>query len=99
MNQQIKDDPEQAYVVEFDAYFNTSYAKDIFLGYPSSQSYQDYYDGKRDVVKKMNIKSFMDTEGFYIIISVNHGDETFPHEWKTLKSMVNGEMVYYKDSL
>ena len=99
VNQQIKDDPEQAYAVDSDAYFSTSYAKDIFTGYPSSQSYQDYYDGKRDVVKKMDIKSFMDTQGFYIIISINHGDETFPHEWKTLKSMVNGEKVYYKDSL
>ena len=99
VNQQIKDDPEQTYAVASDAYFSTSYAKDIFSGYPCSQSYQDYYDGKRDVVKRMDIKSFMDTEGFYIIISVNHGDETFPHEWKTLKSMVNGEKEYYKDSL
>lgn len=99
VNQQIKDDPEQAYEVVSDAYFNTSYAKNMFSGYPSSQSYQDYYDGKRDVVKKMDIKSYMDPEGFYIIISVNHGDETFPHEWKTLKSMVNGEKVYYKEPL
>ena len=99
VKQQIKDDPEQAYMVMSDAYFSTSYAKDIFLGYPSSQSYQDYYDGKRDVVKKMNIKSFMDTEGFYVIISINHGDETFPHEWKTLKSMVNDKKEYYKDPL
>ncbi len=99
VNQQIKDDPEQAYEVESDAYFNTSYAKNMFSGYPSSQSYQDYYDGKRDVVKKMDIKSHMDTEGFYIIISVNHGDDSFPFEWKTLKSMVNGEKVYYKEPL
>lgn len=99
VNQQIKDDPEQAYEVESDAYFNTSYAKNMFSGYPSSQSYQDYYDGKRGVVKKMDIKSHMDTEGFYIIISVNHGDDSFPFEWKTLKSMVNGEKVYYKDPL
>lgn len=99
VNQQIKDDPEQAYAVASDAYFSASYAKDIFSGYPCSQSYQDYYDGKCDVVKRMDIKSFMDTEGFYIIISINHGDETFPHEWKTLKSMVNGEKVYYKEPL
>lgn len=99
VNQQIKDDPEQAYEVVSDAYFNTSYAKNMFSGCPSSQSYQDYYDGKRDVVKKMDIKSYMDPEGFYIIISINHGDETFPHEWKTLKSMVNGEKVYYKEPL
>ena len=30
---------------------------------------------------------------------VNHGDDSFPFEWKTLKSMVNGEKVYYKDAL
>lgn len=99
VNQQIKDDPEQAYEVVSDAYFNTSYAKNMFSGYPSSQSYQDYYDGKRDVMKKMDIKSHMDTEGFYIIIGVNHGDDSFPFEWKTLKSMVNDKKEYYKEPL
>ena len=87
------------YAVASDAYFSTSYAKDIFSGRPCSRSYQDYYDGKRDVVKKMDIKSFMDTEGFYIIISINHGDKTFPYEWKSLKSMVNGKKEYYKEAL
>ncbi|MBQ0021092.1 MAG: hypothetical protein KBT39_11305 [Bacteroidales bacterium] len=99
VNQQIKDDPEQAYEVVSDAYFGTNYAIDIFSGYPCSQSYQDYYEGKCDVVKKMDIKSYMDTDGFYIIINVYQGDNTFPYEWKTLKSMVNGKKEYYKEAL
>lgn len=99
VNQQIKDDPEQAYVVMSDANFGISSPIAIFTGYPCSQSFKEHYEGKRDAVKRMDIQSFMDYDGFYIIINVHQGDNTFPYEWKTLKSMVNGKKEYYKEAL
>ena len=47
----------------------------------------------------MTIDTIMDEAGFYIIINVWEDDECFPMEWKTLKEMVNGKKVYYKDKL
>lgn len=96
--QQIKDNPEQAYSVMSDAYFGTQ-PIELFTAYPCAQSYKDYQEGKRNRVEQMSIMSYMDPDGFYIILNVRHGDDTFPYEWKTLKSMVNGEKVYYKEPL
>lgn len=98
--QQIKADPVQAYSVMPDADFSTNILfGDIFSAYPCPQTIQDYYEGKRKSVEMFDIKTYMDPDGFYIILNVHQGDNTFPYEWKSLKEFVNGKKVYYKDSL
>ena len=47
----------------------------------------------------MTIDTMMDEEGFYILINVYEDDEVVPGDWKTLKEVINGKKVYYKDKL
>ena len=47
--------------------------------------------------KSMTIDSIMDEYGFYILINIWDDDEYLPCDWKHLKEMVNGKIVYCKD--
>lgn len=99
VNQVIEEDPTQAFEVVSCASFGTSIPMEIFSAHASHQTLKDYHDGKREAVEMMNIKTYMDQDGFFVIVNVYKGDNTFPYEWKKLKSMVNGKLEYYKDSL
>lgn len=99
VRQHIADDPQQAYEVISDARFGAASLIDILSTYPCSQTYNDLFNGKREAVERLEIQSYMDSDGFYIITNLYRGDNSFPHEWKSLKSMVNGRKEYYKESL
>lgn len=100
IRQQIADDPQQIYWMLCDERFFINNVDRVFRAGFSSTSFRDFFAGKRKRPEDMEIKTYMDLDGFYIIISVHRGSgEIFPREWKTLKSIVNGKMTYYKDSL
>lgn len=99
IRQQIDADPYQAYEVVYDAYFGTSVPTTIFSALPCSETIIAYRKDKTMAVKTMEIKTYMDPDGSYFIFNECQGDDTFPYEWKTLKEFINGNKVYYKDSL
>ena len=99
IRQQIDADPYQAYEVVYDAYFGTSVPTTIFTALPCSETIIAYRKDKTMAVKTMEIKTYMDPDGFYFIFNECQGEDTFPYEWKTLKEFINGKKVYYKDSL
>lgn len=99
IRQQIGDDPQQIYWMLCDERFFFKHADRVFQAGFSSTSFRDFLAGKRKRPEEIEIMTCMDLDGFYIITNVYHGSYVFPMEWKTLKSIVNGKMTYYKDSL
>lgn len=94
VRQYIAEHPQEAYTVCSDEYFSPLIFETMFKG----GTYEYEYTLTRPRTS-MTIDTRMDEEGFYILINVFEDDEVVPGEWKTLKEMVNGKKVYYKDKL
>ena len=94
VRQYIAEHPREAYTVCSDEYFSPLIFETMFKG----GTYEYEYNLERPRTS-MTIDTMMDEEGFYILINVFEDDEVIPGEWKTLKEMVNGKKVYYKDKL
>ena len=94
VRQYIAEHPREAYTVCSDEYFSPLIFETMFKG--GTYEFEYTLDRPRT---SMTIDTRMDEEGFYILINVFEDDEVVPSEWKTLKEMVNGKKVYYKDKL
>ena len=94
VRQYIAEHPQEAYTVCSDEYFPPRIFETMFKG--GTYEFEYTLDRPRT---SMTIDTMMDEEGFYILINVFEDDEVVPGEWKTLKEMVNGKKVYYKDKL
>ena len=94
VRQYIAEHPREAYTVCSDEYFPPRIFETMFKG--GTYEFEYTLDRPRT---SMTIDTMMDEEGFYILINVFEDDEVVPGEWKTLKEMVNGKKVYYKDKL
>lgn len=94
VRQYIAEHPQEAYTVCSDEYFPPRIFETMFKG--GTYEFEYTLDRPRT---SMTIDTRMDEEGFYILINVFEDDEVVPGEWKTLKEMVNGKKVYYKDKL
>ena len=92
--QYIAEHPREAYTVCSDEYFSPLIFETMFKG--GTYEYEYTLDRPRT---SMTIDTMMDEEGFYILVNVFDDDEVVPSEWKTLKEMINGKRVYYKDKL
>jgi len=92
--QYIAEHPREAYTICSDEYFQPLIFETMFKG----GTYEFEYNLERPRTS-MTIDTMMDEEGFYILINVYEDDEVLPDEWKTLKEMINGKKVYYKDKL
>ena len=90
VRQHIVDHPKEAYTICSDEYFPPLNSARMFRG----EAYRNM--GEIDEPRKsMTIDALMDENGFYIFINVWDDDEYFPFDWKRLKEMVNGKMVYF----
>ena len=94
VRQYIAEHPREAYTVCSDEYFPPRIFETMFKG--GTHEYEYTLDRPRT---SMTIDTMMDEEGFYILVNVFDDDELVPGEWKTLKEMINGKKVYYKDKL
>lgn len=94
VRQYIAEHPQEAYTVCSDEYFPPRIFETMFKG--GTYEFEYTLDRPRT---SMTIDTRMDEEGFYILINVFEDDEVVPGEWKTLKEMINGKKVYYKDKL
>ena len=94
VRQHVAEHPREAYTIYSDEYFPPQNVETIF----KCGTYEYEYNLERPRTS-MTIDTTMDEEGFYILINVYEDDEVLPSEWKTLKEMVNGKKVYYKDKL
>ena len=94
VRQHVAEHPREAYTIYSDEYFPPQNVETMFKG----GTYEYEYNLERPRTS-MTIDTTMDEEGFYILINVYEDDEVLPSEWKTLKEMVNGKKVYYKDKL
>jgi hypothetical protein len=92
--QHIAEHPREAYTICSDEYFPPLTFETMFKG----GTYEYEYNLERPRTS-MTIDTMMDEEGFYILINVYEDDEVVPGEWKTLKEVINGKKVYYKDKL
>ena len=94
VRQYIAEHPREAYTVCSDEYFPPRIFETMFKG--GTYEYEYTLDRPRT---SMTIDTMMDEEGFYILVNVFDDDEVVPGEWKTLKEMINGKKVHYKDKL
>ena len=94
VRQHIAEHPREAYTICSDEYFPPRIFETMFKG----GTYEYEYNLERPRTS-MTIDTMMDEEGFYILINVYEDDEVVPGEWKTLKEVINGKKVYYKDKL
>ena len=90
VRQHIVDHPKEAYTICSDEYFPPLNSARMFRG----EAYRNM--GEIDEPRKsMTIDALMDENGFYIFINKWDDDEYFPFDWKRLKEMVNGKIVYF----
>ena len=94
VRQHIAEHPREAYTICSDEYFPPRIFETMFKG----GTYEYEYNLERPRTS-MTIDTMMDEEGFYILINVYEDDEVVPGDWKTLKEVINGKKVYYKDKL
>lgn len=91
VRQYIADHPREAYTIYSDEYFPPLNPARMFRG----ESCRNMYDID-EPRKSMTIDAIMDENGFYILINIWDDDEYLPRNWKHIKEMVNGKIVYCK---
>jgi hypothetical protein len=92
-HQYIEEHPQETYSICSEPYFAPYNNVCVFEG-------GTLYNLVAFPSKSIAIETCMDSEGFYVFISIVKGDlQLLPCEWKTLKSFVNGKRTYYKDKL
>jgi hypothetical protein len=90
VRQHITDHPREAYTIYSDEYFPPLNPARMFRG----ESCKNMYEINKPR-KSMTIDALMDENGFYILINIWDDDEYLPNNWKKMKEMVNGKIVYY----
>ena len=91
----IAENPNEAYSICSDEYYGTAVTK-IFCG---ANHYDEEIQCSAHEKYSIDIMTYMDKNGFYILINTNKGENCLPHEWKKLKSFINDKKVYYDDDL
>jgi hypothetical protein len=86
----IADHPREAYTIWSEEYFPPLNQARMFRGEACGNKYEI-----NEPRKSMTIDTIMDEAGFYILINVWDDDEAVPDDWKRLKEMVNGKIVYF----